>query len=106
MTFKQLVRSVPRGATNFATIALIGPVPTADILGRVTLTLIQPNGQVFATGTVANWQAGYSMYGFTFQATLSDGSLFFQHPEISGQGTWTFQWKGPDGQLCNAVTIS
>lgn len=69
--------------------------------------MIQPNGEIFATGTVANWQAGYSMYGFNFQATWSDGTLFFQHPEITGQGAWTFQWKGPDGQLCNnAVTIS
>jgi hypothetical protein len=97
-----------RGATNFAAIALMNPVPTSDIVGRVTLTLIQPNGQIFATGTVSNWQAGYSMYGYTFQApTWGDGSLFFQHPEISGQGTWTFQWKGPDGQLCNnSITVS
>jgi hypothetical protein len=96
-----------RGATNFAAIALISPTPTSDIVGRVTLTMIQPNGQIFATGTVSNWPAGYSMYGFSFHATWSDGTLFFQHPEITGQGTWTFQWKGPDGQLCNnAVTIS
>jgi trypsin-like peptidase len=97
-----------RGATNFAAIALMNPVPTSDLVGRVTLALIQPNGQTFATGTVANWQAGYSMYGYTFQAPAwSDGSLFFQHPEVTGQGTWTFQWKGPDGQLCNnAITIT
>lgn len=96
-----------RGATNFAAIAQMSPVPTSDIVGGVTLTLIQPNGQVFGTGTVSNWQAGYSLYGFDFRATWTDGSLFFQHPELTGQGTWTFQWKGPDGQICNnAITIT
>ncbi|MET0939716.1 MAG: hypothetical protein ABWY51_10915 [Gaiellaceae bacterium] len=85
----------------------MNPVPTADIVGLVTLTLIQPNGQTFATGTVATWQAGYTMYGFNFQVTWSDGSLFFQHPEWTGQGAWTFTWKGPDGQFCsNAITVS
>jgi len=96
-----------RGATNFAAIAQMNPVPGADIVNLVTVTLIQPNGQVFFRGTLPNWQAGYSQYGFDFRWTWSDGSLFFQHPEVTGQGTWTFQWKGPDGQLCNnAITIS
>jgi hypothetical protein len=97
-----------RGATNFSIVALMNPAPTADINGLVTLTVIQPNGQTFATGTVATWQAGYAMVGYSFQTpTWTDGSLFFQHPERTGQGTWTFQWKGPDGQLCNnAITIS
>lgn len=100
---------ISRGAANFAVIASMNPVPTTDITGGlVTLTLIQPNGQVFGTATISTWQAGYSMYGFSFAAaTWSDGLLFFQHPEQTGQGTWTFRWKGPDGQTCsNAITVS
>jgi hypothetical protein len=99
---------VARGPTNFAVIASMNPVPTADIAGsRVTLSLIQPNGQVFGVTSIPTWQAGYSMYGFDFRATWSDGRLFFQHPEVTGQGTWTWRWAGPDGQTCsNAITIS
>jgi len=95
-----------RGAANFTTIALMNPTPTADIVGLVTLTLIQPNGRAWPV-TLTRWQAGYPMWGFDLRWTWSDGSLFFQHPEASGQGTWTFQWKGPDGQTCNsAISIS
>jgi hypothetical protein len=98
---------VARGATNFRAIALLDRFPASDILGSVTLTLIQPNGQVFARATVPNWSAQYQAWGFDFRWTWSDGSLFFQHPEVSGQGTWTFQWRGPDGQACNnAITVS
>ncbi len=94
-----------RGAANFSTIARMDPVPTADIGGGVvTLTLIQPNGQVFGSGTIPTWEAGYAMYGFTLRATWSDdGLLFFQHPERTGQGAWTFRWSGPGGQTCSSV---
>ena len=96
-----------RGATNFAEIALLDRLPPADIVGVVTLSLIQPNGQVFATASVPSWQAQYQAWGFDFHWTWSDGSLFFQHPELSGQGAWTFRWKGPDGQACsNVITVT
>ena len=96
-----------RGATNFAAVALLDRFPSTDLVGVVTLTLVQPNGQPFFTATVPNWQTQFQAWGFDFRWTWTDGSLFFQHPERSGQGTWTFQWKGPDGQVCNnAITVS
>jgi hypothetical protein len=96
-----------RGATSFREIALLDRRSPTDLLGVVTLSLIQPNGQTFYTASVANWQAQYQAWGFDFKWTWGDGTLFFQHPEISGQGAWTFQWKGPDGQTCsNSIAIS
>jgi hypothetical protein len=96
-----------RGPTSYREIAWLDRFPSTDILGVVTLTLIQPNGQVFAATTVANWQAQYQGYGYDFNWRWSDGTLFFQHPERAGQGTWRFQWRGPDGQVCsNAITVS
>lgn len=96
-----------RGATNFAEIAALDHAPSTDIVGVGSLTLVQPNGQVFATATVSKWAAGYGLVGFSLDATWSDGTLFFQHPEQTGQGTWTFQWKGPDGQTCsNAIVVT
>jgi hypothetical protein len=96
-----------RGATNFVEVASLGTTPHADIVGAVTVSLIEPNGQTFATVTVPNWQAVFPYWGFDFHWTWSDGSLFFQHPERSGQGAWTFRWTGPDGQVCsNVITVS
>ena len=46
------------------------------------------------------------MFAFDFRWNWNDGSLLFQHSEICGQATWTFQWKGPDGQLCNNASAS
>jgi hypothetical protein len=96
-----------RGVTNFGEIAALDHAPSTDIVGVGSLTLIQPNGQVFANVGVSKWQAGFDMLGFNLNATWSDGTLFFQHPERSGQGAWTFRWVGPDGQTCsNVLTVN
>jgi hypothetical protein len=96
-----------RGASNFEEIASLDPVPSEDLDGVITLTLTEPNGQVFATTTFAAWTAGTQLGGFDLSWTWEDGSLFFQHPEVSGQGVWTFTWKGPDGLTCaNQITVS
>jgi hypothetical protein len=95
-----------RGSTNFTEIASLDRVPSSALTG-VTLALIEPNGQIFYTATVPSWSAGYGDWGFDFHWTWGDGTLFFQHPEISGTGNWTFKWTGPDGQTCvNTITVS
>jgi len=55
-----------------------------------------------------NWTAGSQDYQASFDWTWgSDQTLFFQHPELTGQGTWTFRWTFPDGEVCtNQITIS
>jgi hypothetical protein len=96
-----------RGVTNFAEVATLDRAPTSDLFNAITLTLIQPNGQPFTTATFQDWSTGDTEGGFNFNWTFQDGSLFFQHPEVTGQGIWTFKWTGLDGSTCtNQVTVS
>ena len=99
---------VTQGPSTFVEVAQLDSTPTAPIApGLVTLTLVQPNGQVFETVTDNTWQAGDDQNAYTLDWTYSDGSLFFQHPESTGSGTWTFTWTGPDGQTCsNQITVN
>jgi Trypsin-like peptidase domain len=96
-----------RGPSNFAEIARLAEAPSLDINGGITLTLIEPNGLVFATSAFASWHAGQEMGAFDFKWAWSDSSLFFQHPEFSGWGLWTFRWTGPDGLTCsNQIVVT
>lgn len=97
-----------QGPTNFVEVAQLDASPTTSIApGAVTLTLTQPNGQVFSTVTDNDWQVGDDQNAYDFHWTLTDGSLFFQHPDQTGSGAWTFSWTGPDGQTCsNQITVN
>jgi hypothetical protein len=96
-----------RGVDNFWSILELNPTPASDVAG-VRVTLIEPNGTVFATLDPSNWPA----HGALGHVTLlwrwnSDSSMFFQHPERSGTGAWTFHWALPDGEICDStVNIS
>jgi hypothetical protein len=91
-----------QGASTFVEVAQLDSTPDAPIAPNlVTLTLTQPNGQVFGTVTDNNWQTGDDQNAYTLDWTYADGRLFFQHPEVAGSGAWTFTWTGPDGQTCS-----
>jgi hypothetical protein len=91
-----------RGPANFwGVVQLALPAPVQ--IPGVTVTLIEPNGAVFHTSDPWTWTAGIPEWEKTFEwYWLSDHTWFFQHPEWSGQGTWTFRWNFPDGEVCNS----
>jgi len=96
-----------RGASNFWSVVQLDS-PTTQDLTTVSLTLIEPNGTWFSSLETTNWTAGSQDYQASLDWTWgSDQTLFFQHPELTGQGTWTLRWTFPDGEVCtNQITIS
>jgi Trypsin-like peptidase domain len=96
-----------RGPHNFWAVARLDAPPAATFTGA-TVSLLEPNGQTFATETLGDWTSAYisweTDFGWYYR---SDNSWFFQHPEITGQGTWTFRWTFPDGETCSSsFTVS
>jgi hypothetical protein len=92
-----------RGAENFWSVLELDPPSSAAISG-VRKSLIQPNGLVFHTSDPTDWQAWSRRSATTLHWYWnSDGSLFFQHPEWTGSGAWTFRWTLPDGETCDSV---
>jgi hypothetical protein len=88
---------------NYWTTAQLDATPTTTIKG-VTLSLIEPNGAIFATDTPFDWATTYISESADLNWTFStDNSLFFKHPEITGQGAWTFRWNFPDGEVCTST---
>jgi hypothetical protein len=91
-----------RGAQNFWAVVEL-PAPPTETISGVTVALIQPDGRTFATSNLDPWQKSYREWSAQFSWTwAADRSLFFQHPEITGQGTWTFRWSFPDGEVCSS----
>jgi len=80
---------------------------SGTVISGVTLSLIEPNGTLFSTTTLPDWATiTYVTQAYTLDWTFSDNSLFFQHPETTGQGAWTFRWNFPDGEVCsNTITV-
>jgi hypothetical protein len=69
----------------------------------VAVTLISPNGSHFATGIAARFRPESLTYVVSLSWSWNDDhSLFFQHPEWSGTGVWTFRWALPDGETCDS----
>lgn len=92
-----------KGAANYWAIVELDQPPIVSFDGT-TLTLIEPNGSTFGTATLPQpWSIFTRRAAIQFTWTWSgDGSLFFQHPESSGDGQWTFRWTFPDGQTCSS----
>ena len=96
-----------RGPTNFWTVLTLSDF-TKTTLSGVTVSLVEPSGKTFAKTTL-DWPASEYRYADKFDWAFTDGSLFFQKPSVTGQGTWTFHWSFPDGETCDAafsVTLS
>jgi hypothetical protein len=98
---------IGQGATNYWAVVELDVPPDSPLTGA-QLTLLEPNGQTFATETTPPWAANDSSYAVDLHWSWSnDGTLFFQHPELTGQGSWTFMWTFPDGETCSApFTVS
>jgi hypothetical protein len=96
-----------RGASNFWSIVNLDAPPTAAFAGT-TISLIQPNGATFFAQPLSQaWPTTASEWEADLGWHWSDNTLFFQHPERTGSGTWTLRWTFPDGQVCNsAFTVS
>jgi hypothetical protein len=96
------------GGTSFWNIVLLDGRPTTTFTGT-TATLIEPNGRTFFTETLPQpWTPSDDRWETDFMWHWSDdNSLFFQHPERSGSGTWTVRWNFPDGESCStSFTVS
>lgn len=89
-----------RGPADFWSVIKLSAPPASTIHG-VTATLVEPNGATFfADEALPDWAAGNTTYAIDFNWRFLDNSLFFQRPDITGQGVWELHWALPDGETC------
>jgi hypothetical protein len=89
-----------RKPQNFWAVVALSGAPKATITGA-QLSLVQPNGTVFFTTTIGPWTPPDNEWQSSFEWTRNS-TFFFQLPGATGQGTWSFVWKFPDGQTCES----
>jgi len=89
-----------RKPDNFWAVVSLSGAPKATIAGA-QLSLVQPNGSVFFTTTIGPWAPPNNEWQSSFNWARNN-TFFFQLPGATGQGTWSFLWKFPDGQTCES----
>lgn len=96
-----------RGPSNFWGVVSLDQPPTSTFSGT-TVSLIRPDGVTFSTQPLSEaWTATLNQWSVELGWLWTDNTLFFQHPETTGSGTWTIRWSFPDREVCNSpFTVS